>query len=223
MACWARLGADTRRRCGRCALPLPEGALESDPAAGACLRCVTHPNPFDRVVAAVTYDDHARRFLLRAKNGHRPELFTPLSGQLAAAIAAARLADGIDGVVPVPSSLFARWRRGFDPAREIAARLSRAFALPLWSGTLVGRRPWEAPMKRLSAPARLRGAREKFAARRTLRGMSVLLVDDVLTTGATASACAEALRGAGAREVRVAVWARTPHRRSFAASTQNPL
>jgi predicted amidophosphoribosyltransferase len=161
-------------------------------------------------VAAVNYDVRARRFLLRAKNGHRPEIFGALAGQLAAAVAIARLADGLDGIVPVPSSRLAYWRRGFSPANELARGLAGATRVPLLHGVL--RRPGLGvpPVKRLGARERWSGVGGRFVHRRAVRGLKILLVDDVLTTGATASACAAALGSAGAVEVRVAVWARTP-------------
>jgi ComF family protein len=166
--------------------------------------------PFERAVAAVDYETHARRFLLRAKHGHRPEILRPLAGQLAAAVAISRLAEDIDGVVPVPTSLLARWRRGFNPARLLASELARAARLPLLDDVLRKRELGGPAMKALKAPARWKGAGRSIALRRRVPGARILLVDDVLTTGATAAACANALRAAGAVEVRVAVWARTP-------------
>jgi predicted amidophosphoribosyltransferase len=149
---------------------------------------------------------------MRAKDGHRRELLRPLAGQLAAAVTLSGVADGIDGVVPVPSSVFARWRRGFDPARELARELADAAALPLLDRVLRKRGFGGPASKALSAPARWAWAAGSVAARRPVPEATILLVDDVLTTGATASECALALRAAGAREVRVAVWARTPRR-----------
>jgi len=209
-ACWASLAMGPRIRCQHCALPLPDGATESGPALGRCPGCVIRPFPFGRAAAAVSYDARARQFLLRAKDGHRPEILGALAGQLAAAVTVARLTDGLDGIVPVPSSWLAYCRRGFSPANELAHELAGATGVPLLRGVLRRRGLWGSPVKRLGARERWSGAGGSFVHRRAVAGLRILLVDDVLTTGATASACAAALRSAGAVEVRVAVWARTP-------------
>jgi len=161
-------------------------------------------------VAAVAYDAHARRFLLRAKDGHRPEVLRPLAGQLAAAVSISGLAEDVDGVVPVPSTLIARWRRGFDPARKLAVVVADVCGLRLLDGVLKKRRIGGPPSKGLKASARWALALRNVTPCRSVPGAVILLVDDVLTTGATAAACAVALRSAGAREVRLVVWARTP-------------
>jgi len=152
--------------------------------------------------------------LLRAKNGQRPEVLYPLAGQLAAAVRLSRIADEIDGVVPVPTSLPARWRRGFNPAGELARALAKAAGVPLIDGVLRKRGLGGPAVKGLSGQARWVTAGRAIDTARKVPGGRILLVDDVLTTGATAGACARALRAAGAVEVRVAVWARTP---SFAS------
>ena len=208
--CWASLSCGPHPRCIRCALPLSERAVDDGPASDRCARCAIRPLPFDRAIAAVVYDANARRFLLRAKNGNRPEVLRPLAGQLAAAVAISGMAAGVDGVVPVPSSRLARWSRGFDPAQELARELARLAGLPLLDGVLRKRGLGGPSMKALKAQARWAGAGKTVVTRKRVPGATILLVDDVLTTGATATACAAALRAAGAVEVRVAVWARTP-------------
>ncbi len=207
--CWASLAGSTRRRCRRCALPLPDRTAERSSAPGICAKCAVAPLPFARVVAALDYDARARRFLLRAKDGHRPEILTALAGQLGAAVSVSAIAAGLDGIVPVPSTRLARWRRGFDPARLLAQELSRRTGVPLFDRVIRRRGLGGPAAKKLGARARWRRAVCSVEACRTIAGTRVLLVDDVLTTGATATACAAALRSAGALEVRLAVWART--------------
>ena len=158
----------------------------------------------------MVYDARARRFLLRAKNGARSELLGPLAGQLAAAVTFSGIAEDIDGIVPVPSSMLARWRRGFNPAREIAREVADVVRRPLLDGVLAKRGLLRPASKALGARARWAGVEGSVSARRTMPGARILLVDDDLTTGATAAACSLALRAAGASEIRVAVWARTP-------------
>jgi predicted amidophosphoribosyltransferase len=208
--CWAALSSRPRPACVRCALPIPDGALHDGPARGLCARCLIRPLPFERAVAAVLYDVTARRFLLRAKVGRRPEILGPLARQLAATVTVANMVDDVDGVVPVPSALLTRCRRGFDPASILAREVARAAGRPLLDDVLRKTGLGGPAVKALGATARWAGAGRHIVARRPAPGSKILLVDDVLTTGATAAACAVALRAAGAVDVRVAVWARTP-------------
>ena len=187
--------------CRRCALPLPGGDA-------SCARCPLRPFPLDALIAAFVYDEIARRFLLRAKAGGRRELLAPFGRQVAAAVRSSGLAAGVDVVAAVPSGPLARWRRGFDPAATIAQALASELELPFDRRALHRRAGWRRPAKSLGAAERRAVASGAFVAR-TGGARTVLLVDDVLTTGATASACARALLDAGASSVRAAVWART--------------
>jgi ComF family protein len=196
--------------CLRCALPLPPHAHGGGPSAGCCARCVVRPLPLEQTVAAVMYETVARRFLLRAKVHGRAEILAPLGAQLAVVVTAGGLIEHVDAIVPVPSSISSRWRRGFDPAREIAREVARATGVPLVSTALRQRIFPGTAAKTLAAAARWQGAERRIVARRAVDGMRVLLVDDVLTTGSTLASCARALRLVGAIEIRGAVWARTP-------------
>lgn len=208
--CWTALSPVSRPSCPRCALPLPPSGRADGAAKGRCARCAVRPLPLDETVAAVLYDAGARSFLLRAKDQLRPEILRPLGAQLAVVVKASGVVGRVDAIVPVPSARLARWRRGFDPAAEIAREIARTTGLPLLHSVLRQRSFSGPAAKALGAAARWRGSERKIVARCAVTGLRILLVDDVLTTGSTAAACAGSLRTAGATEVRAAVWARTP-------------
>ena len=215
---WQHLGACTRcwsgfqplrpPFCLRCGLPAPSGTDLLGPSRGLCARCLVSPPVLDGVRAAVAYDGPARRFVLRAKLGRRRELLLPMALRLASAVRASGLHDGCTIIAPVPSHPLADLRRGFSPSRELARCLSRTLRVPLASRLLRRRIGAGEATKRLPAAARFAAAGREFRNRGPVRGATVLLVDDVMTTGASAESCASLLKNAGAAGVRLAVWAR---------------
>ncbi|HET9299241.1 MAG TPA: phosphoribosyltransferase family protein [Candidatus Polarisedimenticolaceae bacterium] len=210
--CWVRL-RPLRATCGRCGEPTGPSDLVA-PSGLPCAACLLHGGlkGIAAVRPAVLYDPVARSFLLGAKLRGHPELLPLLGAQLASRLRAGSFAADCGAVVPVPSHPLVQLRRGFDPGREMARPVAAALGLPLVSALRRGLRHG-GPAKRLSASARSRRLAGAFqpGSRRPLPPV-VLLVDDVLTTGATAASCARALRERGVAEVRVAVWARTPRR-----------
>jgi ComF family protein len=119
--------------------------------------------------------------------------------------------DGDAIIVPVPLHRWRIWRRGYNQSALIARVLARRDGLVLGID-LLNRKRATPVLRGLGRNARAKAVRGAFvvdpARRKTLKGRQVLLVDDVHTTGATANACARALKSAGAAEVRLVCWAR---------------
>jgi ComF family protein len=186
--------------CPRCAVPSPAGAT--------CGRCLAHPPPFDAALAAGLYGFPLDRLVLALKHGADLSIAAALGTALARAARACGAVARVDALVPMPLAVERQRARGMNQAREIAKALGRAAGLPLASGLLRVRHG--APQAALPWRERLRNVRGAFAAAAPFDGVRVALVDDVMTTGATAAAAAAALRRAGAARVEAWVVARTP-------------
>ena len=188
------------RACLRCALPLP-GA---DASCGACLR---RPPPLRAAHAAFVYGFPLDRLLPRFKFHRDLAAGRLLAGAMAERFAALPRPDAL---LAVPLHRARLRRRGYDQALELATPLARALGLPLRTGVLLRTRD-TAPQSELDAGARRRNLRGAFAvAPGTVPPAHVVLVDDVMTTGATLHAAAKALRRAGVAHVDAWVCARVP-------------
>jgi predicted amidophosphoribosyltransferase len=206
--CWASLQRLRGPLCSRCGLPAPAGCDLLGPARERCARCLLTPPSVDLVRAVVAYDAVARRLLLTAKLGGRRELLRPLAARMAACLRASGIHDGCTVAAPLPSHPWTDLRRGFSPAGELARRVSRALRLP-YRSRLLGRRILAGgTAKRMGARDRAALVRTAFRVRGPVRNERVLLIDDVMTTGASLEACCRLLKAAGAREVRALIWAR---------------
>lgn len=190
------LRVEPRARCARCAAPLGRGL----PDGFACSACRAQAPPFARALAWADYRDDAgvREWLLALKHRGRRDLAEPLGAHLA------RLLEGVDepGVlVPVPLHPWRAFERGYDQAALLAQAAARRRGWPV-ARALVRTRA-TAVQGAVDAPGRRANVHGAFAldpwAARALEGRVPWLVDDVVTSGATAAEAARTLRRGGAR------------------------
>ena len=212
LACWSSLATIRAPWCPTCGAPRPVGTDLLGPARGRCADCLLRTPILAGVRAAVEYDALARRFVLRAKFGGRRELYVAMGRHLGLLLEPRAAATDWTAIVPVPSHPWTELRRGFNPALEIARSASRVIGLRVRAGWLRRRLGRPGAVKRLAPAHRRRALEDVFVASRRVVGQRLLMIDDVYTTGATAEACATALRSAGAETVSLGVWARTPLR-----------
>ncbi len=182
------------RVCGR--------AVEGLDAEYLCEDCRRRPPAFDRAGCALRFEAEARRLILDYKFRRRLWLRDDLADWLDAAARARFAAAAIDLVLPMPATRRHRLDRGYNQcdylARELAKRLDRRT-----SGSVLSRTGSPRRQSGLAEEERRANAAGTFAVRRPefVRGRTVLVVDDIMTTGATLSECARALKAAGAWRV----------------------
>ncbi|KAA3652612.1 MAG: ComF family protein [Proteobacteria bacterium] len=185
--------------CPRCGLPDTEGAI--------CGRCLKHPPAFEVTTALYRYAYPLDRLIHRLKYGAD----FAVARALGACAVRTVPRPPVDFIVPVPLHASRLAERGFNQSLELARPLARAWQCELLIRD-VGRIRATQDQVGLPWRARQKNLRKAFACRVRLEGAHVLLVDDVMTTGATLDALAQCLREAGAATVRNLVMARTPMR-----------
>lgn len=215
-ACWQAVRPLTPPLCPVCGDPLPAGRLAESAGTTAqvdpsCPRCRSGSSPIARSRAVGDYAGALRAIIHVLKYDRRRSVAPRLARLMARA--GADVLAGADAAVPVPLHWRRQWQRGFNQAALLGAQLG----IPVW--TPLRRVRATSPQVMLAAAARRTNVRNAFAIARTgtpwrsswrarLEGKTVVLVDDVTTTGATLEACALALRRAGAGEVRALTAAR---------------
>lgn len=203
--CLHELADDPHASCPRCAATIGPHAL----VEGGCSRCRAHSLPFEHAFRLGSYGGLLREVVLRLKH-HSGEGLAELMGELWAGHCRVALASVMpDLVIPVPLYWWRRWRRGYNQSAAIAHGIGQALKLPVFPACL--RRIRHTPQQSHQPfSARADNVRGAFRARSRppLKGKTVLLVDDVMTSGATVAEAARALRKAGAARVLVAILAR---------------
>lgn len=189
-------------RCPRCSLPYPtEGGSDH-----LCESCLRDTPPFSSVLALGIYEESLRRAIQRFKYEGAIALDRPLANLLAGIVEGGNVPSP-DLLVPVPLHGTRLRERTYNQALLLARSLGRCCRLPVLSRLLVRHRPTP-PQQGLRAEARRQNLKGAFGLKGKLNGERVLLVDDVVTTGATVRECSRVLLEGGAGEVAVAVLAR---------------
>jgi ComF family protein len=202
--CWSAVTFLDGPGCVCCGLPFAV-ALEGETV---CAPCLTRAPAFDSARAILAYDEHSRGAILALKHADRLDLVPDFTRWLTRS-GGALLADS-DVIVPVPLHRWRLWQRRYNQSAELARWLGRQRDLPVELSALVRSRSTPSPGRMHSAKARRRNVQRAFQVPdpARIRGKRVLLLDDVLTTGATAEACSRALKRAGAAKVHVLALAR---------------
>jgi ComF family protein len=203
--CWAKLHFIEPPYCARLGIP-----FTYDPGPGLLsMEAIANPPAYDRARAAVRYDDIARELVHRLKYGDRLDLAPMMGGWMARA--GRELTAGADALMPVPLHWRRLWARRFNQSAALAHAVSSLSGVPVLLDTLkrVRATPQQVGLDKSERAANVQGAfRVAPDKKAEVAGRRLILVDDVLTSGATVDTCARALLRAGAAQVDVLVFAR---------------
>ena len=198
---WGELNFVSDPACKRCGLPF-EFNMEAD----ICAACLDHPPVFDKARAALRYDDGSRSVVLGFKHGdqlHAVKAFTPWLQK-----AGAGLIRRADIIAPVPLHYWRLVRRRYNQSALMAKDLARESEKTYIPDLLLRTRATP-PQGHLKAGERAANVRKAFAlGEHKVKDRNILLIDDVMTSGATANECASVLKKAGANRVDVLTLAR---------------
>jgi ComF family protein len=204
-ACWAKVSFIAPPYCERLGIP-----FAYDPGPGVLsMEAIADPPAYGRARAAVRFDDVARDLVHRLKYGDRLDLAAIMGRWMARA--GRDLTEEADALVPVPLHWRRLWGRRFNQAAMLAQAVAATRDLPVLHGALrrVRATPQQVGLTRAERAVNVQGAFDVTAdGKAAIHGKRLVLVDDVLTSGATIDTCARALLRAGARNVDVLVFAR---------------
>ena len=204
LTCWQALQFLGDPCCTRCGLPFEYDRGDETECGG----CIANPPVFDRLRAAVAYGEVARKIALKLKYSGRPAAAGTLAHFMQRHLAGC---DGAAILVPVPLHRWRIWKRGYNQSALIASALSRHCGHRA-ELDILGRVKATPVLRGLGRRERALAVRGAFAlsptGKQQVPGRSIILIDDVYTSGATANACAKAPKRGGAVRVEILCWAR---------------
>lgn len=202
---WAKLDFIRKPQCHTCGFPFDFDVVEG----ALCASCLDYPKSFDSARAALKYDDASRDLILGFKHAdktHAALAFTPwlkMAGQ--------EMLEEADALIPVPLHPWRLIRRRYNQAAIMAQYLARETNAPVLVDALRRVRPTP-PQGHMDAKERYRNVRKAFAVEPKrlpdVKGKTLILMDDVYTTGATVNECTKVLKKAGASKVHILTLAR---------------
>lgn len=199
--CWSKVQVIAGPRCATCGCPLDE-------PAPTCTNCESETLNFDRARILSPFDETIQSLIHQLKYRGKRSIGHRLGAMLGELIMSDGDSDGVDVIVPVPLHPSREKERGYNQSALVARAIGDRLGVEVNTALLVRTRRTRTQTK-LSAEKRVKNVAGAFAVKypEPVRGKAILLVDDVLTTGATVNACAQALSEAGAKRVWLAALA----------------
>ena len=195
--CGRRLSISEEVICGTCDLHLPRTGYASNPYDNEMAKRFYGRIPIERAAALFFYEggSEVSRIIFQLKYHGHPEIGVEMGRRTAAEWTESDFFDGIDAIVPVPLARKRERERGYNQSMEIARGVAEVTGLPVWS-RVVRRKKFSGSQTHLGQLGRLENVAEAFELidGDMLRGKHILIIDDIVTTGATIHACVNAMK-----------------------------
>ena len=206
VVCGQRLTVSEETICSKCNLHLPRTGFQQDPYENEIAKLFWHQIPIERATALFYYEAHSEtaNILYELKYKSHPEIGEVMGRMMAKELQSSGFFDEIDGIIPVPLAKKRLRQRGYNQSLEIAHGISEMTGLPIYN-KVVRRNAFEGSQTNKGRWERNENVEGVFELKdaTAIQGKHILIVDDVVTTGATVIACAQELCKAGSIKVSV--------------------